>query len=73
LTIDDWPVDGSRWNVSLTTSEELFCYGKQGILEGWSKGMHIFIETHHIYETLSDGMDTYETGDYIFEFHVNVK
>lgn len=73
LTIDDWPVDGSRWNVTPTTSKGLFCYEKHGILEGWPKGIHIYIEIHHIYETLSDGESTYEAGDYIFEFRVNVK
>lgn len=73
LEIDGLLVADSQLKRSFKNRDNLFCYELWGVLEGWSDETHIYIQTHHIYETLFDGSNTYEAGDYIFEFRVNVK
>jgi serine/threonine-protein kinase len=73
ISIDGYEISDSYLSNFPTRSGDLFCYGKKGILEGWSKGKHTYIEIQHIEKTLFDGTDTYAAGDYTFEFTVNVK
>ena len=73
ITIDGYEISDSYLSDFPTRSGDLFCYGKKGILEGWSKGKHTYIEIQHIEKTLFDGTDTYAAGDYTFEFTVDVK
>ena len=73
ITVDGYEISDSYLSNFPTRSGDLFCYGKKGILEGWSKGKHTYIEIQQIEKTLFDGTDTYAAGDYTFEFTVNVK
>jgi len=73
ITIDGYEISDSYLSDFPTRSGDLFCYGKKGILDGWSKGKHTYIEIQHIEKTLFDGTDTYAAGDYTFEFTVDVK
>lgn len=73
ITVDGYEISDSHLSDFPTRSGDLFCYGKKGILEGWSKGKHTYIEIQYIEKTLFDGTDTYAAGYYTFEFTVNVK
>ena len=73
ITIDGYEISDSYLSDFPTRSGDLFCYGKKGILDGWSKGKHTYIEIQHIEKTLFDGTDTYAAGNYTFEFTVDVK
>jgi serine/threonine protein kinase len=73
ITVDRYAVSNSYLSDFPLRNGNLYCYGKKGILEGWSKGTHTYIQTQRIRESLSDGISVYDAGDYIFEFTVHVK
>lgn len=73
LIIDGYQIEVDQLTRSEVTSDNRVCYFVSGILTGWSRGRHSYIWVHHIYRRLNDGWDTYEAGDYIMEFIVNVQ
>lgn len=73
LIIDGYKIDLSQLDRESRIETDNYCLIYQGVLEGWSIGVHKYIWIHHINKSLFDGWETYEIGDYIFEFTVSVE
>jgi len=70
-------IDGSRIDLTQlaekdVTDEERVCRVYVGVITGWSPGRHSYMWIRHIYETVNDGWNTFQAGDYVLEFVVNV-
>ncbi len=72
LMIDGFSIDLTQLAERDRVNEESVCRFYSGVLTGWSPGRHSYIWVHHIYETVSDGWDTFQAGDYVMEFIVDV-
>ena len=81
-TLDsNWPnldfglrIDGISINLNdLSFRSDNTCYGYWGVLTGWSIGQHEYTQTLRFSRTLNDGSSTYQTGDYIENFTVDVR
>ncbi len=73
LIIDGYNIDLDSLELIETKENENYCFTHEGVLDGWGKGKHSYIWTHHISKNIFDGWDEYQAGDYIYEFTVNIK
>jgi serine/threonine protein kinase len=74
LMVDGYNIEDSHLDISKVQRDDgWYCYQKSGVLEGWSVGLHTYVEIQHIEISLFDGVDVYPAGDYIFEFSVTVQ
>ena len=73
LVIDNYRIDLARLELSEIEGNDGTCYSYAGVLTGWSIGHHTYTWIHHIYQSVHDGWDLYPSGDYIFEFIVDVQ
>lgn len=72
LSIDGRNIPLNQLKLTEWSERDRVCYGYSGVLTDWGIGKHSYIWTHHIFETLNDGWDTYIAGDYIMDFAVTV-
>ncbi len=73
LVIDGYQINLSQLEVQwMLQDEDRWCRGYDGVLTGWAAGRHSYTWIHHIYQSLHDGWDAYQAGDYIMEFTVDV-
>jgi len=72
LIIDGYRVDLAQLAQTEQVREDRVCYLYSGVLTGWSLGRHSYVWIHHIYSRLNDGWDTYEPGEYVMDFVVDV-
>ena len=78
LVVDGYQIDLTQLTVSEKEKEDkdkgiMACRFYSGDLTGWASGRHSYTWIHHIYQSLNDGWDVYESGDYIMEFIVDVR
>jgi hypothetical protein len=71
LTIDDLGVDADPL-IKTERMDDMVCRAYRGVLAGWSPGRHSWVWTQHIYQEINDGWDTYQPGDYVMEYAVEV-
>jgi len=73
LFVDGYQIDLSQISENEVVDEEGSCRIYSAVLTGWSSTTHSFTWVHHIYKTLSDGWESYEAGEYVMEFIVDVQ
>jgi serine/threonine protein kinase len=74
MIVDGVLIDLNELNFeTFVTPSNNPCYGYSGVLTGWSRGQHQYIEIHRFIRSLDDGWTTYEAGVYEEGFTVNVK
>jgi hypothetical protein len=54
-------------------NEEGVCRGYSEKLSGWAVGRHSFYWFYHLDQTLNNGKDTYQSGEYVIEITADVK
>ena len=73
LIIDNYQIDLNSLMFRESQQSDRVCYSYLGVLEMWSRGRHTYVWIHHVYQAVNDGWDTYQAGDYIFKFIVDVQ
>jgi|APSaa5957512622_1039677.scaffolds.fasta_scaffold05938_5 hypothetical protein len=73
LIIDGHAVNLDELSYLEKENSDRACNAYAGVLPNWGRGKHSYIWIHRVYQSIHDGWDRYDAGDYIFEFTVNVK
>lgn len=76
LTVDGHEIeehDLHQRRETLSFREGGVCYFIAGVVDNWESGSHVYVWSHRIYEDVDDGWNTYEAGEYIMEFEVDIR
>jgi serine/threonine protein kinase len=73
LAVDGYSIDLEPLFSRHFSAGSKICNGYRGLLTGWERGSHEFIQTWEYAETLFDGAESFAAGVYVQEFSVTVR